>query len=212
MTTSWNNFSSNIKAVRKVGCIYDYLLKTTLPQEEYNDLLRVQLVNTISAFDRLIHDFLRISIVEQLKGNLTMTPKTISHFRLDPRVLVDLSNLSNSPQDQIKKHSILETKVVCFLNTMSFQHPDKVSDALSYIWTEHDKWEKISQGMKMQRTDLISRLKLYVERRNQIVHAADFNEASRSRMAISQQITTESIDLYYKLAQQIAILACGLKI
>lgn len=211
MISSWNNFSSNINEVKKLGELYDHMVKSLkLPGEDLVDLLRVQLVNTISAFDRLIHDFVRIGIVNQMKGIDSMTLKTGSRFQFDAKSFVELSNLSDSPKDQIKKHSILETRTELVLKSMSFQNPEKIKDALSYIWDEPHKWDKLSKGMFMKEDELTTKLSLYVDRRNQIVHEADFDRLSHSRKTITRQTIDECIDLYYNLGRQVAILACGL--
>jgi len=73
--------------------------------------------------------------------------------------------------------------------TLSFQDPDKITDALSYIWSEEHKWQKIhlkiiqpiSTLQVMTEKDIKTYLKNIVARRNQIVHEADINIQNSSK-------------------------------
>ena len=56
---------------------------------------------------------------------------------------------------------------------LSFQEPDKVSAALSLIWIEDYKWQKIATCLGRSESNVKTELKNIVIRRNQIVHEAD---------------------------------------
>ena len=69
MKTAWNEFKNNIEDVKKIGAVYTQLVDIApLMKEDLADLLRTQLVNAISAFDRLLHEYVRIGLLRQLSG------------------------------------------------------------------------------------------------------------------------------------------------
>ena len=54
----------------------------------------------------------------------------------------------------------------------SFQHPDKIADAIRLITDVHI-WDSVSIEMNMTAKDVKDRLSLIVDRRNKIAHEAD---------------------------------------
>ena len=62
-------FRQNRNRILKLGAVYDFWLgQAPLLQEQLDEVLRAQLVQTVSAFDTFIHDCVRIGIVNNL-GN-----------------------------------------------------------------------------------------------------------------------------------------------
>lgn len=211
MISAWNEFKKNIEDVRKIGAVYTQLVDTTpLIKGDLTDLLRTQLVNAISAFDRLLHEYVRIGLLRQLSG-LTPLENITKNFMIDSDSFLTLMNLGTSPQDIIDKQMILESRISHVLKTMTFQDPKKISEALSYIWNEEHKWQKLAAGLHLRKEDVVSQLKLYVERRNQIVHEADYDKSTQSRRAIDASIAQNCASFIFSLARQISIDAAGLR-
>ena len=146
--------------------LYNYLSEQKVPIDA-SDLLRWQWVVAISALDKYIHDIVRIGMVQEFLGTRPKTDKYYT-FRIDLR---NYSNLSGSTTPVIE----FEQEIIRQHSFLAFQHPDKISDALSYIWTERKKWDVISQHMSTPITseDLKIKLNNIVVRRNQIVHEGD---------------------------------------
>ena len=89
-------------------------------------------------------------------------------FRID---LNNFNNIIESPTPVIE----FEKEVIRQHSFLAFQYPDKIADALSYIWNEQNKWDVICSNMA---TDILSanlktKLKNIITRRNQIVHEGD---------------------------------------
>lgn len=210
MKSAWMEFKNNIEDVKKIGAVYTQLVSTMpLIKDDLADLLRTQIVNSISAFDRLLHEYVRIGLLRQLSGLVPLENIT-KNFPIDSDSYLTLMNLGTSPQDLIDKQRILESRISHVLKTMTFQDPKKIKEALSYIWNEEHKWQKLAQGLNIPENDLTSQLKLYVERRNQIVHEADYDKAIPGRRQISFSIAQDCVSFIYSLARQISIDAVGL--
>ncbi|SHK87581.1 hypothetical protein SAMN05720469_12150 [Fibrobacter intestinalis] len=210
MKTAWNEFKNNIEDVKKIGAVYTQLVDIApLMKEDLADLLRTQLVNAISAFDRLLHEYVRIGLLRQLSG-LAPLKKITKNFMIDSDSFLSLMNLGTSPQDLVTKQRIIESRINYVLKFMTFQDPKKISEALSYIWDEEHKWQTLATELGKRQEDVISQLKLYVDRRNMIVHEADYDMAIPGRRPISSSIAQDCISFIYSLARQISIDAAGL--
>lgn len=207
MKNAWENalreFRRNIDDVRQIGKIYQsFIDKAPLSEGNLTDLLRAQLVNTLSAFDRLMHEYVRIGIEKQLLDEAPPTRKTKT-FTLDIESYLQLNKLDSSPNGISQKYQILSSRVESVLRTLTFQSPDKIKDALSYIWEEPHKWQVLSGIMNLDEKNLTQKIKLYVERRNQIVHEADYDCTKHKRRILSIQTVEECIKLYKNLAEAI---------
>lgn len=134
---------------------------------DFSDLLRWQWVLSVSALDRYIHDIVRIGMIEAFEGRRSQTSK-FKTFRIDMK---EFTNISGSPIPSIE----FEKEIVRQHSFLAFQFPDKIADALAYIWDESNKWDVISSNMETNITasDLKVKIKNIVVRRNQIVHEGD---------------------------------------
>lgn len=173
-------FSDNLNRVRNLDRVYEYLSKQILDLVSFDDLLRFQIVYAVSAFDKLIHDFVRIGMVQIFSGSRTPTDKYLSET-MPVRLYIDLMSATAPPRE-----FLFEAEVVNKLKKFSFQEPDRVAEGLSYIWNEPHKWQKIAISLGKQDGEVRKRLKLIVDRRNMIVHEADIDLISKMRHPISR--------------------------
>lgn len=166
MKTALDNFKTLIEQCSTSEGLYQYLDSQKIPLD-FSNLLRWQWTLSVSALDRYIHDIVRIGMVQSFDGKRPQTAK-FRTFHID---MNKFTIITNSPiptnefeQEIARQHSFL-----------AFQLPDKIADALSYIWDENDKWNIISRNMKTPITsrDLRTKLTNIVIRRNQIVHEGD---------------------------------------
>ena len=106
-------------------------------------------------------------MIQEFQGKRQRTDKFLN-FRID---MNSYNNFSSSPAPEID----FENEIVRQHGILAFQHPDKISDALAYIWPEQHKWERISQSMAtpISAKDIKTKLNNIVVRRNQIVHEGD---------------------------------------
>lgn len=146
--------------------LHEYLSKNKIPLD-LSDLLRWQWVLAVSALDKYIHDIVAKGMVEQYLNRRARTPK-FNTFQLSMNVL---SSLSIAPAPEIEFLNEVTRKN----SYLAFQEPDKIADALSYIWNESNKWDVISRNMAtpVDSATLRATLKNIVLRRNQIVHQGD---------------------------------------
>lgn len=160
--------------------LYEYLSNTKIPLDS-SDLLRWQWVLAVSALDKYIHDIVAAGMVEQYLKKRPTTPK-FDTFQLSMNVI---SNISASLAPEIE----FRNEVVRKNSYLAFQDPDKIADALSFIWNEPNKWTVISQKMAttIDAPTLKTKLKNIVLRRNQIVHGGDCLQTSIP--LFQQQIT-----------------------
>ena len=173
-------FNQTIADARSMTTLFDFLTASVPSPFSYDDLLRIQLVYAVSAFDKLIHELVRIGMVNSFLGARTPTPKykaeTIS-------IEFHLTLVSATLPPPV---SLFEQEVARKLKILSFQDPKKVADALSYIWDEKDKWQKIGTTMGMNADDARTQLKLIVDRRNAIVHESDSDALSVLKQPLSK--------------------------
>jgi hypothetical protein len=173
-------FHENIRQANELGVLYDHLCNTVAIPEQFDDLLRSQIVNAVSAFDKLMHDLIRIGMVRIFESRRPSTSKYLS----EAVAIQHLPGLAAGavPPPPVRFEEIVREK----LSMLSFQDPRKIADGLSYIWNENQKWQQIALGIGMSDEDAKRKQKLIVTRRNAIVHEADLDPVTNRKQAITQ--------------------------
>jgi hypothetical protein len=180
MRNAFSVFKKNITETKNLSVMHSYLKNQITIPMSFEDLLRAQIVYSVSAFDKLIHDLVRIGIVQIFSGSRTVTPKYLSET-----ISIDIFNeliTATLPPKEI----IFEQAIVQKLKKNSYQMPDKVADGLSYIWSEPNKWRKISEQMRINEAAAKTQLKLISTRRNSIVHEADIDPSTGLKYSIDE--------------------------
>ena len=198
MTDAYIEFTNCIKLVRSLKAIYEYLVNSIrLSRLDVSDILRVQLVNTVSAMDRYLHEIIRIGIGEIFQGKRIATNKFKS-LSLSSSTVLKIKTLIESPSatplsPEDDYNYWINREIVEKLSFYAFQHPDKIKDGLAYIWNEEQKWQVVAKDMGItglndneKRNKLQEQLILISERRNQIVHEADIDPVINLRRDIVQ--------------------------
>lgn len=177
MLFAYKRFTDLVNDTQNVEVLYEYIENTMKVPVDISDLLRWQWVQCISAFDKFIHDVVKIGMVEIFQGGRISTPK-FNTFKIDYQTY---ENMKSNP---LIASTVFEQTVILKHSFLSFQEPTKVADALSYIWNENDKWAKISGLICMNKSDCVTFLKNAVIRRNQIVHESDYTDMLSRRQDI----------------------------
>ena len=166
MIAAKNTFDSLISQRNITMGLHEYIDSNKIPLDS-SDLLRWQWVLAVSALDKYIHDIVRIGMIEEYAGRKPRTSK-FKAFQLSMDALASIE-LASVPEIEFGN------EVFRRHNFLAFQDPTKISDALSYIWEEQNKWEVISRNMRISisSNDLRTKLKNIIVRRNQIVHEGD---------------------------------------
>lgn len=107
-------------------------------------------------------------------------------------------NSGGTPPELVFSHHIAE----CHRH-LSFQDPDKISSILPLIWSETHKWQAIARVMGLTESDVKTKLKNIVIRRNQIVHESDLDLSTGDIQSISQTDVQDIIQFLKALGDAI---------
>lgn len=197
MNNALSVFKANITSVRELASLHEYLCLNVKSPMSFDDLLRFQMVYSVSAFDKLIHDLVRIGMIEIFTGKRLPTPKYLNES-LSMDAYNSLVTATVPPKEHIFSQEIIKKH-----KALSYQSPDKVSDGLSYIWDEKQKWKKIADRMAMDEEKVKTTLKLIVDRRNQIVHEADIDIVSGTKYPIATADCVATVSFVEKCGEEI---------
>lgn len=145
---------------------------------EYDDLLRMSVVYSMSALDRLIHDIVIKNMVEIFVGRRRPTAKYLAEgISLEDHVTLISSSV---PPPEIIFEGVVRRK----LSHLSFMDPSKMADALSLVWAEEHKWQTISNSIGRNQQQVKTELRNIFQRRNAIVHEADKDVITNAKLAL----------------------------
>ncbi len=190
-------FRKNIEESKSLTPVYEYLESSLVTPLSFDDLLRAQIVYSVSAFDKLMHDLIRIGMVEIFMGNRPTTPQYLA----ETITISTYSELTSATF--LPKELVFEQAIVRKLKTVSYQTPDNVAKGLSYIWSEPQKWQKIASNMAMDTETVKTELKLIVDQRNRIVHEADINPSTNQKYSITKSDSQSVTDFLQKAGEAI---------
>lgn len=201
MDEIYNEFKRSVLQIRQISDVYTYLdSKIGLHNVDFNDILRSQIVNIVSALDRYLHEKVRKGICDIFLGNRGATAK-FGSFALSSETVLKI--WGDEKLTDIQREILINTAVTNGLKTLSFQQSQKIKDALSYLWDEPHKISVIAREMGLpgttdndKRKYLIQKLDLLVERRNQIAHESDM--CAGGKRDINQKDVEDSINFIEK--------------
>lgn len=190
-------FHKNIRQANELGGLYDHLSNLVDIPEQFDDLLRSQIVYAVSALDKLMHDLIRIGMVKMFENQRPSTSKYLS----ETVAIQHLPALAASavPPPPVRFEEIVREK----LSKLSFQDPTKIADGLSYIWNENQKWQQIALGLGMSDEDAKRKLRLIATRRNAIVHEADLDPVTNKKQTITRAEATDIANFLLALGNRI---------
>lgn len=185
MYNSLKLFKKNIQESSQLLALFKYT-NEHIPGMNFDDLLRAHLVYSVSAFDKFIHDIIRIGMLEIFLNIRPPTPKYLSEG-----ISLELHNKIIEATIPPKEY-YFEREIIKKLSYISFQEPTKIAEGLSLIWSEPHKWQIISANMGIEMQTVKTTLKTIVARRNQIVHEADIDMATGKKYSI-EKIETDNV-------------------
>ncbi len=196
MNNSYSLFCKLIQEINIDKGLYFYISNQIGGPVDASDLLRWQWVQSVSALDKLIHDLVRIGMVQEYQG---IRPATSAFNTFPLNMQTELIFESNPMFAPLEFESVVRKK----FGTMSFQDPLKIADALAYIWIENHKWKEIATQLGMPENACKEKQKNIVIRRNQIVHEADYQDILGVRQSLTQTDVNDVVDFEYKLGTAI---------
>ncbi len=206
-------FNEQIKSCKELYAVYDHLKNTLAFPQDLSDLLRAQVVYAVSALDKLVHELVKKGMIEIFNGERPKTNK-FSTFGISLNTLMKIQEIASIEMPQSVEETAIywfEQEIILKHKILSFQDPDKISDALSFIWIEEHKWHKIHSKItqpigflpQMIEKDMKTYLKNIVIRRNQIVHESDYNIFSNTKNTINENETKNIVEFIQVLGKSI---------
>lgn len=197
MQRAFDQFRDNMKYVKELDALYVHLKDIQHLPNDLTNILRAEWVYSVSAMDKLIHELVRIGMIEAFQGRRVRTNKFAAFGVTTDTLTTSLTGAVPPPeywfeQEIIEKHKML-----------AFQAPEKIADALSLIWDEKHKWQKLSVATAIPEADLTTQLKTIVSRRNQIVHEADLDLITGHRNTIDKADIDDVVLFIEKLSEAI---------
>ena len=204
MQRAFNQFDNNIKAVKELEMLHYHLVSEMKLPNDLSDILRSQLVYAVSALDKLVHELVRIGMLQSFLGQRLKTSK-FNTFSISLETYNKIQQLAQSTEilQLVRPEHFFEQEIIAKHKYLAFQEPDKIADALSFIWEEKQKWQKIALSLTMSDDYIKKRLKNIVIRRNQIVHEADIDVQTNLRNSIDEIDVKESVDFISLLGEKI---------
>lgn len=190
-------FEKNIRQANELGDLHDYLSTVVAIPAQFDDLLRSQIVYAVSAFDKLMHDLIRIGMVQIFMGTRPPTGKYQSEgisIQFLPQLIP-----GSTPPPEVRFEEIVREK----LSILSFQDPIKITDGLSFFWNESQKWQQIATDLGMSDKDAKLRQKLIATRRNAIVHEADLDPVTNTKQTVTKAEAKQASDFLLALGTRI---------
>jgi len=192
-------FDKGIIRIRNIDSIFIHLTQELkFNSSDVSDILRSEIVYVVSSFDRFIHDIVKAGMIETYRGKRIPTT-AYNNFPISLQQLNAISNASTIPTpEHILAQSITEKH-----KHLSFQDPNKISEALSLIWQENHKWQRIAMEFNRNQNDIKIELKNIIIRRNQIVHEGDFDLSTKELQPINHSDTIQIVDFIEQLGTTI---------
>ncbi len=198
MRTAIDKFRLNIQRIRQLGELYKNINVQITSALDVSDILRSELVLAVSAFDFFIHEITRIGMLEIYQGYRLQTTAFL-------RFTVSLDQVLIGMQDPEKTQWLVES-IIKQMSWQSFQHPDKVADAIRHISTIR-LWDEVGNQLGMPAQQVKHRLDIIVDRRNKIAHQADMEHERTGLdelLDIDAAMVDDAIDFLEQVAEAIA--------
>ncbi len=204
MQSAMNQFNSNMRAVTEMETLYRHLKDDLKLPDDLSDMLRAQWVYAVSALDKLIHELVRIGMLQAFVGRRTKTSK-VNSFSMSLKTHLEIQKVIQSANTSSLEtpEYFFEQEIMVKHKLLAFQEPDKIAEALSLIWEEEHKWQKIASSLNMSVSKVRNDLKSIVSRRNQIVHEADIDLRTNLRKDIDETDVKEAVEFILKLGESI---------
>jgi hypothetical protein len=166
MRSALDMFNQNLTRVRHMHGLHEALSVRLAPIVDLTDILRSEVVMAVSALDHYVHEIVRRGMIECWTGIREQT-EAFKRFSLSISVAKNLSN----PMAAV---SALDVHIREKHNYQSFQHPDKISEAIK-LFSPVIIWDEVGARLNKKAKDVKIELNLIVDRRNKMVHESDIN-------------------------------------
>lgn len=183
MNSALVQFKENLERARDLANLATVIQALMNSFIDVSDIYRSQIVLAVSAMDHLVHELVRLDMIEMAKG---ARPTTDAYSRFTVPLDQVLSGLphENWLGDLVReKHS-----------WQSFQDPDKLADAIKLI-SHVPLWDSVGKALGISAKEVKTQLRVIVDRRNKIAHEADMDPTSPGfRWPITPELAKSATD------------------
>ncbi len=199
MRAALDQFNQNLERARNLANLAESLSKLTTDAIDVSDILRASLVLSVSALDHFVHEFVRLGMLEVHRSRRHTSEAHLS-FKI-PMSAVRVA-ITDTSQDDWLDQAIRDAH-----SWVSFQHPDRIADAVRLMSTVR-LWEEVARVMGMTSKEIKTELKAIVSRRDKIAHEADMDPMNPGHQwPINVVLVTGALEFIEKLAAAISIVA-----
>lgn len=231
MQRAIEKFRQNIKSVRELDSIYGLIANNyPLLEEQAQEILRAEIVLSVSALDCFIHDLIKQGMIETYQGHRNASKQFESYkipfnfIKLISEPLDFMKLIENSDQfddklvylensikeNDLNKLAFLESAIEENNSKDSYQSPKGIEYALQLI-NITSLWKNIAVLMNAKADDVKNELSLIIDRRNKIAHEADYNMLTGSKYPIDRQNINDVIQFIESLCESIYKIAKNAK-
>lgn len=195
MHNALTQFKDNVQHVRNLRALYAHLTARTTKAIDLSDLLRTQLVMLVSAMDHFVHELARRGMLEVHAGIRAPTDAYLKFAVTLGGVQVGLADPA--------KHDWLNSEILNKHGHLSFQHPDKIADAVRLVSSARI-WERVSKLLGNDIKSIKRHVELIVDRRNKIAHEADADPSTPgARWPIDEVMVDDAVAFVEQLCEAI---------
>lgn len=197
MNSAIDAFRINVARARNLGGLYDAIYSVMTSAIDASDLIRSQIVLSVSALDYYVHEITVGGMLEIFDGDRPVTDSF-----LKSKVSAGLFLTSS-----IGRRAAFEADIRERHSYLSFQHPDKIAEAIR-LFCAKPLWREVATQMSLSEADVKTRLKLIVDRRNKIAHEADADPSfPGARWPIVRQDGEDALIFVTLLCEAIHVIA-----
>ena len=150
-----------MRRVRDLHALHQSLAQMLTTAVDLSDMLRAEIVLAVSAFDFFLHDLTRLGMLECYRNK---RPRTDA-FR---RFQVPMETAEGLTEQ------VLEAEIRAKHSYLSFQHPDRIADAVR-LFSTAELWNSVAVKFGVSAKKIRADLTLVIDRRNKIAHEADLD-------------------------------------
>jgi len=195
MKPALDQFNENLSRARALSGLAQSLIALTTTAVDLSDIYRASLVLGVSALDQFVHEFVRLGMLEAHGGSRPVTDANLS-FRIP--LAAAMVGIADPTRNDWLDAAVREAH-----SWQSFQHPDKIADAIRLV-SGVKLWEEVAKAIGSDAKAVKVRLTAIIDRRNQIAHEADMDPTNPgNRWPIGSALTEDALDYIERLVHAI---------
>jgi hypothetical protein len=195
MRAALDQFEENLRRAKELGDLFEVVRNMTTPALDLTDILRAEIVQSVSSLDHFIHELVRLGMIEIAEGKRSPT-KAYEKFQVPTSVI--RSATQGVPHAKWLGDTIRESH-----GWQSFQQPEKIAEAIRLI-TPIKLWDEVAKVLNSTAKNVRDELQLIVDRRNKISHEADMDPTNPGfRWPITPNLANDVVKFIDDLAHAI---------